>query len=188
MTKHRTTFRNLGLLSLGFSLLFVLSLGIGYFAKKSRFVECPFCKERFQLEPKDTWIWIYPGLVGCGKKCPLALESLRRFQERFPEIQSSFYFLVTDPGETEEVIQSYLAYYQKSLKIRALRPKSEEEIMFYRKLGAYLPLHPSLKKRDEHGTQFFLIPPNRDFMYLMPKLGEEEWVEIRKEIESKFIH
>lgn len=187
MKNHRIFFRNLGLLFLGFSLLFVVSLGIGYFGEKSRFVECPFCKERFQSEPKGTWIWIYPGLVGCGKKCPLALESLRQFQERFPEIQSSFYFLVTDPNETEEAIQSYLSYYQKSLKIRALHPKTEE-IGFYRKLGAYLPIHPTLKKKDEHGTQFFLIPPNRDVFYLIPKLGEREWMEIKKEIESKSIH
>lgn len=185
MKNHKT--KNFGLFFLGFLFLFVLSLGIGYFGEKFRFVECPFCKERFSNEPKDTWIWIYPGLVGCGKKCPLALAALRQFQDRFPEIQSSFYFLVTDPNETEEAIQSYLAYYQKSLKIRALRPKTEEEICFYRKLGAYLPVHPSLKKRDEHGTQFFLVPPNRDFMYLIPKLGEEEWSEIRKEIESKSI-
>ncbi|EMY71636.1 hypothetical protein [Leptospira vanthielii] len=188
MKNHRTTFKNLGLIFLGVSFLVVLSLNIGYFAKKSRFVECSFCKDRFQLEPKKTWIWIYPGLVGCGKKCPLALETLRRFQDQFPEIPSSFYFLVTDPSETEETIQSYLAYYQKSLRIRALRPKTEEEIGFYRKLGAYLPVHPSLKKRDEHGTQFFLIPPNRDLMYLIPKLGEEELLEIRKEIESKPIN
>ncbi|EOQ97643.1 hypothetical protein LEP1GSC195_0028 [Leptospira wolbachii serovar Codice str. CDC] len=185
MTNRRIIFRNFGLFFLGFSLLFILSLGIGYFGEKSRFVECSFCKERFPLEPKGTWIWIYPGLVGCGKKCPLALEAFRQFQERFPEIPSSFYFLVTDPSETEEAIQSYLAYYQKSLQIQALRPNTEEEISFYRKLGAYLPVHPSLKKRDEHGTQFFLIPPNRDFMYLIPKLGGKEWIEIRKEIESK---
>ncbi|TGL41026.1 hypothetical protein EHQ49_09340 [Leptospira perdikensis] len=165
-------------------LLISLSFGISYYSGKTRYVDCPFCLEKFSKEPNGTWIWIYPGLVGCGKKCPLALEALRRFQERFPEVKSSFYFLVTDPSESEEDIQSYLAYYRKSLSIQALKPESEEEIRFYRKLGAYLPVHPSLKSRDEHGTQFFLVPPNRKSMYLLPKLGEKEWIEIRNEIDS----
>ncbi|TGK87949.1 hypothetical protein EHQ24_01435 [Leptospira noumeaensis] len=158
---------------------------MAFFSGKTRFVDCPFCSEKFSKEPKDTWIWIYPGLVGCGKKCPLALEALRRFGERFPEVKTSFYFLVTDPNESKEDIESYLSYYRKSLNIQALRPETDEEIRFYRKLGAYLPVHPTLKKRDEHGTQFFLIPPNRDVLYLIPKLGEKEWIEIRNEIDSE---
>ncbi len=170
------------LFGFGILILFVLSFMISFFGGKSRLVDCPFCSEKFSKEPRNSWIWIYPGLVGCGKKCPLALEALRRFKERFPEIQSSFYFLVTDPSESEEAISSYLAYYQKSIQIKALRPETEEEIVFYRKLGAYLPIHPSLKQRDEHGTQFFLVPPNRDTMYLIPKLGEKEWIELKQEI------
>lgn len=169
---------------LGILLLLGISFLITTLGEKFRFVDCPFCKEKFSKEPNDTWVWIYPGLVGCGKKCPLALEALRSFKERFPEIPSSFYFLVTDPNESEEAIQSYLTYYQKSLKIQALRPETDVEIGFYRKLGAYMPVHPSLKKRDEHGTQFFLVPPNRKIMFLIPKLGEKEWIDIRKEIES----
>lgn len=184
MANRKTIFRNLSLLVLMSGLLLSLSFLIVYYSSKTRSVDCVFCAERFSQEPKESWIWIYPGLVGCGKKCPLALETLRRFQERFPEVRSSFYFLVTDPGESEEAIQSYLAYYRKSLSIQALRPETDEEIRFYRKLGAYLPIHPSLKIRDEHGTQFFLIPPNREKMYLLPKLGEKEWMEIRKEMNS----
>ncbi|MCW7467927.1 hypothetical protein [Leptospira kanakyensis] len=184
MTKNKTFYQNLGLLFLGSFLLLTLSLVIVHFSGKSRFVDCTFCSEKFEKEPKDTWIWIYPGLVGCGKKCPLALEALRRFKEKFPEVKTSFYFLVTDPNESEEDIESYLSYYRKSLNIQALRPETDEEISLYQRLGAYLPVHPSLKKRDEHGTQFFLIPPNRDVLYLIPKLGEKEWLEIQKEIES----
>ncbi|TGK95090.1 hypothetical protein EHQ30_00090 [Leptospira brenneri] len=182
MIKSKKFFQRFGLLIFASFLLISLSLAIVYFGGKSRSVDCTFCTERFKTEPKDVWIWIYPGLVGCGKKCPLALEALRRFGERFPEVKSSFYFLVTDPSESEETIESYLAYYQKSLEIKALRPESEEEILFYRKLGAYMPIHPSLKRRDEHGTQFFLIPPNRNKMYLLPKLGEKEWLEIQREL------
>ncbi|WP_414467803.1 hypothetical protein [Leptospira mtsangambouensis] len=184
MTNHNQFLVRFGAFGFGLLFLFVMSFVIVSFGGKFRFVDCPFCSEKFSKEPKDTWVWIYPGLVGCGKKCPLALEALRSFKERFPEIQSSFYFLVTDPSESEEAINSYLAYYQKSIEIKSLRPNSELEIGFYRKLGAYMPIHPSLKQRDEHGTQFFLVPPNRKIMYLIPKLGEKEWLEIQKEIES----
>ncbi|MCT8335045.1 SCO family protein [Leptospira sp. 85282-16] len=185
MTKPKSLQLKFLIFSSGIFFLFVLSFVITIFGGKSRFVDCPFCLKKFSKEPTGTWILIYPGLVGCGKKCPLALEALRRFKERFPEIQTSFYFLVTDPSESEEAIAAYLDYYQKSIQIKALRPETEEEISFYRKLGAYMPIHPSLKQRDEHGTQFFLVPPNRDTMYLIPKLGEKEWIDIQKEIETE---
>ncbi|WP_243401428.1 hypothetical protein [Leptospira harrisiae] len=184
MTNRNGFLIRIGLFGFGLFLLIFLSFAIAFYSGKTRFVDCPFCSEKFSKEPNGTWIWIYPGLVGCGKKCPLALEALRSFKEKFPDIQSSFYFLVTDPSESEEAINSYLVYYQKSIQIKALKTETDEEIGFYRKLGAYMPIHPSLKQRDEHGTQFFLVPPNRNVMYLIPKLGEKEWLEIKKEVES----
>ncbi|TGL75486.1 SCO family protein [Leptospira jelokensis] len=164
---------------LGFS-FYLQSISSSY-----RKISCDFCKNRFQSEPKSSWILIYPGLVGCGKKCPLALEAMRQFRLRFPKTSFSIYFLVTDPKETDEAIEEYLAYYQKSLKIEALRPSSDEEKRFYRRLGAYLPEHELLKRRDEHGTQFFLIPPNKEIVYSLPQLNENDWMKIQKEIFSK---
>ncbi|TGM75020.1 hypothetical protein EHR04_05285 [Leptospira levettii] len=166
--------------------LFVgLSSLLHFFSSTYRKIPCEICEFQFDSVPKPNWIVIYPGLVGCGKKCPIALENLRQFQSRFPNTKFSFYFLVTDPKETEEGIQNYLAYYRTSLAIQALRPKSAEEVQFYRRLGAYLPEHPVLKQKDEHGTQFFLIPPNRKVVYALPKLGEDDWIQIQKEMNKE---
>ncbi|WP_425324643.1 SCO family protein [Leptospira yanagawae] len=162
--------------------VFGFSFYLQIFGSSYRKVSCDFCKIRFQSELNSNWIIIYPGLVGCGKKCPLALEALRQFRNRFPKTEFSFYFLVTDPKESEEAISEYLTYYQKSLQITALRPSSEAEKRFYRRLGAYLPEHEILKQRDEHGTQFFLIPPKREFVYTLPQLKEKDWVKIQNEI------
>lgn len=168
-----------GIVILGFSVtLQVLS-------SSYRKIPCDFCKHRFLTEPTSNWIIIYPGLVGCGKKCPLALEALRKFRVQFPKTSFSIYFLVTDPSESEEAIQNYLAYYQTSLEILALRPNSENEKSFYRRLGAYLPEHEVLKQRDEHGTQFFLIPPNREIVYALPKIEASDWEKIQREINSQ---
>ncbi|WP_108958757.1 SCO family protein [Leptospira ellinghausenii] len=162
-----------------------LSSLLHFFSSSYRKIPCEICEIQFRTVPKSNWIIIYPGLVGCGKKCPMALGNLRQFQLRFPNSNFSFYFLVTDPKETEEDIRNYLAYYQTSLAIQALRPKSMEEVRFYRRLGAYLPEHPVLKQKDEHGTQFFLIPPNRKVVYALPKLGENDWIQIQKEMSKE---
>ncbi|TGK52294.1 SCO family protein [Leptospira bouyouniensis] len=162
-----------------------LSSFIHFVSSSYRKIPCELCQESFQSEPKSNWILIYPGLVGCGKKCPMALEALRQFRERFPNTNFSFYFLITDPKESEEAISNYLKYYEVSLSIKALRPQSESEIKMYRRLGAYLPEHPELKRRDEHGTQFFLIPPNRTEVYALPKLEEKDWIQIQSEIRSQ---
>jgi|GEM_PF-5713772 len=159
-----------------------LSSFLHFFSSRYRKIPCEICEIQFGKVPKTNWIIVYPGLVGCGKKCPMALEALRQFQLRFPNSKFSFYFLVTDPKETEEDIQNYLAYYQTSLAIQALRPKSVEEVQFYRRLGAYLPEHPVLKQKDEHGTQFFLIPPNWKVVYALPELGKNDWIQIQKEM------
>ncbi|ABZ94714.1 Hypothetical protein LBF_2217 [Leptospira biflexa serovar Patoc strain 'Patoc 1 (Ames)'] len=168
--------------------VFLLLIGLSVFlhsvSGKYRNIPCEVCQKRFLSVPKSHWIVIYPGLVGCGKKCPMALESLRQFRMRFPDTSFTFYFLVTDPKETEEAIKSYLAYYETSLSIQALRPETNEEIQMYRRLGAYLPEHPILKQRDEHGTQFFLIPPHRTEIFALPKLEDKDWKQIQKAISS----
>lgn len=166
-------------------LFFAFSVFLHYFSSTYRKISCEICSDRFQSIPKSNWIIIYPGLVGCGKKCPMALEAMRQFRVRYPETSFTFYFLVTDPTETEEAIQNYLSYYQTSLDIQSLRPKSKDEIQLYRTLGAYLPEHPVLKQKDEHGTKFFLIPPNRKEVYALPKLEEKDWFQIQKEIPLK---
>ncbi|XDD45365.1 hypothetical protein AB3N60_11615 [Leptospira sp. WS39.C2] len=168
-----------------FFFCFGLSGFVHFVSSNYRKISCEFCQSKFENVPKENWIVIYPGLVGCGKKCPLALEALRQFRIRFKETNFNFYFLVTDANEKEEDIQNYLQYYQTSLSIEALRPNTNDEVQTYRRLGAYLPEHEVLKQRDEHGTQFFLIPPNRKEIYALPKLEKSDWAKIQKEISSQ---
>lgn len=151
----------------GFLVLFYRSIGL------ERQLDCPFCSEKFQEVPRDTWVLIYPGLVGCTKQCPLALVKLKRIQESLPNTPIQIYYLVMDPKTTLESADGYLKSFVLEKPIRSLFPANEMERAFFQRLGIYLPVSKPLQVRDDHQTVFLIVPPNRKQIFLFREL--EQW-------------
>ncbi|WP_135355030.1 hypothetical protein [Leptospira ryugenii] len=138
-------------------------------SKEISFVECTFCKDEFHSIDPKAWLIVYPGIVGCTKQCPLALAKLKAFRKAREGQNISFLYLVMDENIPVDHAEDSLQAYKKELPIQTYHPKGDKR-KFFQRLGAYLPISPVLKERDEHNSIFFCIPPSRDRVYVCKDL------------------
>ncbi|MDF3819166.1 hypothetical protein P3G55_04615 [Leptospira sp. 96542] len=128
--------------------------------------DCDLCKQIPSLE--SGWVLLYPGLVGCSQKCPLALANMAKLKEGLVGTKLQFYYLISDPFVEESEVIDYLLPYQNSLSIKPLMLANDTKTL--RTLGVYNPVHPNLQKKDIHNDHFILIPPNRKKLYFLGRL------------------